>query len=207
MEITNEELEVLNRATEILSRFVYEGGIKKEVFDLFDGMVESAIDADPDTRKSGRMTIETPPYARLIIAYMIGYYDEKGEPCFSTDVSFVNVVFESDHLTFNSCSIDLDKILNTINEFTFSCRLITQKGEKVFMRQETLDDFIEEARTIHAPYLNSSPLVFECKFEGRSFSKYTAKISNIHATCSSIDRNGDVDVIKAWGKAIWKEVN
>ena len=206
MEITSEEMEVLNRATEILSRYVFEGGLKREAFDLFESMIESAIDTDPEDSDTMRKTVDTLPFSRLILSYMIGFYDLEDEPCFFTDVNFVNVAIESDHLTFASYSSELDKKLASLSDFTFSYILLTEKAGEISILMETADD-LKAAANIHAPYLNSWPIVLECKLEGHDdsfFKQYTAKIVGINVSKSTIDLNGYVDIVRAWGKSTWK---
>ena len=56
MGISNEDMEVLNRATEILSRYVREGGIQKETVDLYKEMVETAINVSSVTPGNKRIT-------------------------------------------------------------------------------------------------------------------------------------------------------
>ena len=206
MEITSEEMEVLNRATEILSRYVHEGGVKRETFDLFESMIESAIDAATQDSGTVHRSVDMLPFSKLVLCYMVGYYDSDDEPCFFTDANFVNVAIESDHLTFASYSSELDKKLASLSDFTFSYILLTEKAGEISILMETADD-LKAAANIHAPYLNSWPIVLECKLEGHDdsfFKQYTAKIVGINVSKSTIDLNGYVDIVRAWGKSTWK---
>lgn len=45
MEISNEEMEVLNRASEILSKYAAQGGLSRADFDHYESMVISIIDS------------------------------------------------------------------------------------------------------------------------------------------------------------------
>lgn len=128
------------------------------------------------------------------------------EPCFFTDVNFVNVAIESDHLTFASYSSELDIKLASLSDFTFSYILLTEKAGEISILLETADD-LKAAANIHAPYLNSWPIVLECKLEGHDdsfFKQYTAKIVGINVSKSTLDLNGYVDIVRAWGKSTWK---
>lgn len=51
MQITNEEIEILNRAIEILSKFSSHGAISRETLNLFENLVVSAIDASGDSKE------------------------------------------------------------------------------------------------------------------------------------------------------------
>ncbi len=48
MQISNEEMETLNRATEILSKYAYRGSISQEQLDSFEKMVIAIIDGYVD---------------------------------------------------------------------------------------------------------------------------------------------------------------
>ena len=48
MQITNEEMETLNRASEILSKYADQGDLSQEDFDHFERMVIAIIDGIED---------------------------------------------------------------------------------------------------------------------------------------------------------------
>ena len=53
MQITNEEMEVLNRASEILSKYADQGGLSKEDFNYYERMVIAIIDGITDNNQEG----------------------------------------------------------------------------------------------------------------------------------------------------------
>ena len=53
MQITNEEIEILNRAIEILSKFCNHGAISRDTLVLFENLVVSAIDSSGDFIEQG----------------------------------------------------------------------------------------------------------------------------------------------------------
>ena len=53
MQITNEEMEVLNRASEILSKYADQGGLSKDDFDYYERMVIAIIDGITDNSQEG----------------------------------------------------------------------------------------------------------------------------------------------------------
>ena len=56
MQISNEEMEVLNRASEILSKYAAQGGLTREDFEYYENMVIAIIDERGD--KAGNRTIK-----------------------------------------------------------------------------------------------------------------------------------------------------
>ena len=67
MEITNEEMEVLNRASEILSKYAAQGGLTREDFDYYEDMVVAIIDGHKPHK------VDTYKYERQMLIAKILY--------------------------------------------------------------------------------------------------------------------------------------
>lgn len=212
MGISNEDMEVLNRATEILSRYVREGGIQKETVDLYKEMVETAINVSSVTPGNKRIEIESPPFSGLVLSNVVGYYDTEGYPCFYSNPSLVNIVLESGVITFDVLDEETNNIMKELEEFTISFLLIVERNGELFGLAENKadDNEIEESKTIHAPFNTSLPIVFECKMlerkQGFVKTSYTAKVSSISVSESAMNNNGQFDIVKAWSNAAWRKL-
>lgn len=216
MQLTNEEMETLNRSTEILSRFVATGVIKKESFDLFEQMVVSVIDSPEDTGEIKYRTFDTAPFSRLILPYMVGFYQGEDNACFLTDVNILNLSICDDLLRFQLTNGEESINFSQIKEFSIAPALVitVDNDNKILFRE--WEKFPEEhnhkrkCETVNAPFLDSSPIVFECsveKYEHLLSSSVTAKIHRVSVFESAIDHTGIFDICKVWARMKWKEQN
>ena len=214
MQITNEEMETLNRSIEILSRFVYVGSIKREAFELFEQMVISAIDSGEESRVIKRKGASKSPFSRLILPYMLGFYNEGNEPSLITDVNIINLHVTGNMLSFEIYNSELKELFSTIKEFSIAPVLAMTKNDdsscytRYFKHASDSQYTIDKCSSVNAPFEPSSPIVFECSVESMNnafFPKLTAIIHKVNYLESSIDVNGEFDICTAWARMGWVE--
>lgn len=214
MQLTSEEMETLNRATEILSRFVDVGSIKRESLDLFEQMVVSAIDF-PEKHEDIRYRLCAEiPFSRLILTHMVGFYNENNEPSLLTDTNIVNCHIINDELYFSIYSSGLIERFKTIKDFSFAPVLLMIKDNdttaylRMFDNESDGQYQIEKCETVDAPFKTSLPIVFECtvqKIEGQYFPELTAKIHKVNVMESPIGEGKNFDICKLWAQMQWKK--
>ena len=218
MEITNEEMEVLNRAIEILSKHVYAGAVDKDTFDLFENLIISAIDTKVPYKTETRRELHALPFSRFLLSYLIGYYDNDSNGIFHGSPDIINFEVKSDFLSFEMLSKETKEILKSIDEFTIAPELVAVKDDEAFSLvsyscYEAGDnlEFMSEIKDekINAPIWKASPLVFECKkisFKDDIISsKLDAKILKIDISDTAINTDGEFDIISAWKKMRWSK--
>ena len=212
MQLTNEEMDTLNRSTEILSRFVDTGAIKKESFDLFEQMVVSAIDSPEEHKELKHKACTATPFSRLILTHMVGFYNEDNEPSLFTDVNIVNCHIINDVLSFSIYSSGLEERFKSIMDFSFAPVLLMMKDNdssayfRLFENESGGQYQIEKCETVNAPFETSLPVVFECtveKIEGTIFPELTAKIHKVNVIGSTVGENEHFDICKLWAQMKW----
>lgn len=216
MKLTNDDMETLNRSTEILSRFADVGAIKRETFDLFEQMIVSAIDA-PESNDIKHRSIAESPYSRLLLSHIVGFYEEDNKSSFFADASIVNVCITNDLLSLEIRNSDLGNRFSKITDFSFAPVLVMTKDNNdktAYIRIGDTDAGteyqIEKCKAVNAPYITSLPIVFECtvqKIEGKYIPELSAKIYRVNVLETAIDGDAEFDICKAWARMIWKKHN
>jgi len=216
MQLTNEEMETLNRATEILSKYVNIGSIDREGFELFERLVVSAIDSD-DRDEEERRKITSAPYTALVLHCLYGYVNDEGKTELHIDPNIVNITFDDCRVSFDVLSEEMRNIIKKHKYFTIAPILRLVKDGKNFLVDEENPSNLDTdvcscalSKNANEIFLTRLPIVFECGFDiipDETFQfHFSAKILNITASLSSLDTNGDFDIIKAWRKMTWVEV-
>lgn len=212
MQIASEEMEALNRLAEILSRFVEIGTIKEEAFELFKQMVVSSIDTVEEQKDYKRKVSSESPFSRLILPYMIGYYNEDNEPALLSDINIVNLLVTGGMLSFEIYNNELAEKLRIVKEFSIAPVLTMTKGNdssiysRHFKRVSDTHYSIDKCTSVNAPYETSAPIVFECSVESVNndfFPKLIARLHKVSILESSIDCNGEFDICSAWARMGW----
>lgn len=215
MQLTNEEMETLNRATEILSRYVNNGSVDREEFELFERLVVSAIDSgDRDEEK--RRKIISAPYTALVLHCLYGYVSDEGKTELHLDPNIVNITFDDCRVSFDVLSEKMRSIIKKHKYFTIAPMLRLVKDGKDFLLDEENPSMLDTdvcscalSQNANETLLTRLPIVFECGFDiipDEPFQfHFSAKILNITAPLSSFDTNGNFDIIRAWSKMTWHE--
>lgn len=215
MQLTNEEMETLNRATEILSRYVNNGSVDRDEFELFERLVVSAIDSgDRDEEK--RRKIISAPYTALVLHCLYGYVSDEGKTELHLDPNIVNITFDDCRVSFDVLSEKMRSIIKKHKYFTIAPMLRLVKDGKDFLLDEENPSMLDTdvcscalSQNANETLLTRLPIVFECGFDiipDEPFQfHFSAKTLNIIASLSSFDTNGNFDIIRAWSKMTWHE--
>ena len=156
------------------------------------------------------------PFRRLLLQPVIGYYDENGESCFFGDSNIVNIFFGDGILRFNTLNDRVAERFDSIRDFSLSPGIIVVKGEGDNglaithlgdTQIKTDDKQIKKTRIVNAPYYQNAPIVLECrlyKLEGFIQPQFEAVVFKTHISESVCDKNGKLDLAKAWGEMTWE---
>ncbi len=215
MELTNEEMEVLNRATEILSKYAAKGSINRDSFKLFERMVVDAIDSDVCDKNGKRQTITSVPFTRLLLSYVIGYKKDETYSFLST-VDLLNMEYSDNELRFESFSKETKELFKTINEFTLAPVIITEvNGELKYLVNSShiaTPEYksVSKAETVNSLYYSFLPLVFECILDqyedGVISTHFTLKILKKSVSNNTLDNAHKFDFLNARNQLIWQSI-
>lgn len=152
-------------------------------------------------------------YSRMLLLFMFGYY-KADKPLF--DIRNCTIEINNNHINDIDIAEDLYDKLESVDDFTLSPVLVFQ-NEKTNKCSWGIQSYIMDplngkaygsihAKMVNAPFIETSPLVFECRITGRKkeVNKYytstsiSAEIINVTAY-SSIVNNGEVDIEKLFG--------
>ena len=147
------------------------------------------------------------PFTKFLLSYVIGYYSEDGSSSFNTNANILNVEYRDTAVRFGVLDKDLASLLSTIDAFTFSPVLITEKNGEPSIGlvggSSPEDVHLVVADRISAPYLRELPLVLECQLSSQAkcdlkqFSLYCeieAEVLHINAAKSVLTESGEVDL-------------
>ena len=166
------------------------------------------------TSNTSRVNISSIPYSGFFMFYICGYY-YNGVPLFTAIDSFVNI--QNNCIEYLSVSTELYEKLKNTDELTLSPVLSFKRKETESYSlgiSECISPPTEgkgyrdfKAQTINAPYLECSPLVFECRITDRQKKHITtnlvdtnisAEIVNISVINSAVE-NGEINFSTIFG--------
>ena len=147
------------------------------------------------------------PFTKFLLSHVIGYYSEDGTASFNFNANILNVEYRDTSVRFGVLDKDLASLLSTLDAFTLSPVLITEKnGESSISlvgASSPEEVHFVAADRINAPYLREFPLVLECQLSSeaksdiKQFSFYCeieAEVLHINAAKTILNENGEVDL-------------
>lgn len=178
------------------------------------------LSPDTDNDLSKREAVNPLRFTRLLLSPTIGYYDENETPMFFSDVNIINIRYGDGVIRFDIVNDEVEKKIDSLQEFTFSpvlqivrCedveRVSRYLGDTLLDNQEQSKVYYQKADIVNAPFMSVWPIYLECKLlkrEGTFQKHYEASVYKTHISQDILDQNGNIDIKRAWNQLTWEVI-
>lgn len=214
MELSIEEVNVLNKAVAILSKYANSGVVSKDLLDSLKKLTVPTADLVlGEESDNPYVEMENLPFGTLQLSYFIGYYDEARSGKFELTCQLINVNYGTNYLSFDTCERNTADKFRSLNDFTISPTVALTHTGKVYALCRFDDSQFdlynipdEDAERVVAPTCRLFPIVLECKVvevKGDYPWHVIAKILKKRVLKSEIGESGELDYLGSFRTLKW----